>query len=318
METVMQIPSLGAFSRLAMSAYTDRDDIEAGLGRASNLFLPVCGEKNLVAGVSPVRPVALRLDEAPGAARRAEALTLMGRLNDAWLFTGDVAKWEAFSEVAKSRGRFEDLRSILPMVEDADGSLMGYARTLVHWRRRNRFCGACGAPTRAAQGGRMLECPDGRCANQYFPRTDPAVIVLALRADRCLLGRQAGWPSGLYSAVAGFVEPGESLEEAAAREVMEETGIRVDGITYFASDPWPFPASLMVGFRAAALGGDIRLLDNELEDARWFSRDDIASWLENGDMAPPMARTISFRLLASWFDEDARVPLAELAARRMK
>jgi len=155
----------------------------------------------------------------------------------------------------------------------------------------------------AAQGGHVMQC--AACAHQQFPRLDPAVIVLVTDGERALLGRQPAWPPGRYSTVAGFVEPGESLEDAVAREVREETGVSVDEIVYHSSQPWPFPSSLMLGFTAHARGTDIDLSDDELEDARWFTRAQLAA----GEIALPTTHSISFRLIEDWYDSDATTPL---------
>ena len=164
------------------------------------------------------------------------------------------------------------LASLLPVDE---AGLLGYARAMVAWRRRHRYCGTCGAKTMPAKGGHVLVCTNPVCRHEQFPRIDPAIIVLVSDGERALLGRQAAWPRGRYSTIAGFVEPGESLEDAVAREVLEETGVRVAEIEYHSSQPWPFPSSLMLGFTAHALTQEVHLRDQELEDARWFTRADL-------------------------------------------
>ena len=179
-----------------------------------------------------------------------------------------------------------------------EAGLLGYARGMISWRARHRFCGTCGATTLAAKGGHVLICTNPVCKHEQFPRTDPAIIVLVSDGDRALLGRQASWPAGRYSTIAGFVEPGESLEDAVAREVFEETGIEVDQIEYHSSQPWPFPSSLMLGFTAHALTTQIQRRDDELEDAQWFTRADLAS----GRPLVPPGVSISFRLIEHWFD----------------
>jgi NAD+ diphosphatase len=193
---------------------------------------------------------------------------------------------------------FEDLRLIAAQLPAEEAGLLAYARAMVSWRRQHRFCGCCGAQTTPAKGGHVLICSNPACGKEQFPRIDPAIIVLVSDGDRALLGRQAAWPPGRYSTIAGFVEPGESLEDAVAREVLEETGIAVDDIEYHSSQPWPFPASLMLGFTAHALSREILRLDQELEDARWFSRADLAS----GSVLLPPRQSISYRLIEHWYD----------------
>ena len=159
-----------------------------------------------------------------------------------------------------------------------------------------------------AKSGHVLVCTNPSCRHEQFPRIDPAIIVLVSDGERALLGRQASWPVGRYSTIAGFVEPGESLEDAVVREVFEETGIEVDRIEYQSSQPWPFPASLMLGFTAHAVTTEVHLRDQELEDARWFTR---AALTSNGALLPPR-QSISYRLIEQWFDAGADIPLRDI------
>jgi len=205
--------------------------------------------------------------------------------------------------------RFEELRPLSALFAPDEAGLLAYARALAIWRQRHRFCGLCGSRTRPERAGHLLRCTNN-AAHEFFPRIDPAIIVLVSDGERALLGRQPTWPPGRYSTIAGFVEPGESLEDAVAREVREETGVEVIRVDYHSSQPWPFPSSLMLGFRAmAAPGGAVRVT-GELEEARWFTREEIAA----GTPLLPPAHAISFRLIASWFDERSEVPLAKLRA----
>ncbi len=163
-----------------------------------------------------------------------------------------------------------------------------------------------------ARGGHVLICTNNDCRHEHFPRIDPAIIVLVSDGDRALLGRQAAWPAGRFSTIAGFVEPGESLEDAVTREVFEETGVVVQSIQYHSSQPWPFPASLMLGFMARAVSEEVRLNDCELEEARWFTRAELAG----GTVLFPSTQSISFRLIEQWFDTGGGPPLRDLHARR--
>jgi NAD+ diphosphatase len=203
---------------------------------------------------------------------------------------------------------FRGLREVLGQVSEADAALLAYARAMILWQERHRHCGVCGAPNRAAEGGFVMACTASGCDHKSFPRIDPAVIVLVHRDDRCLLGRQAAWPEGRLSTIAGFVEPGESLEDAVIREVQEETNIRVGDCAYIASQPWPFPAAMMLGFHATGLTDDIRFNDRELVEARWLRRDDIRA----GTIALPPQESIAFRLIEAWFDAEGGTPLASL------
>ena len=200
-----------------------------------------------------------------------------------------------------------DLREIGPLVDARDGSLLALARAITYWHNHNPFCSACGSPTISIQGGFARRCTSGKCDRQHFPRTDPAVIMLVTRpgpaGGLCLLGRQAAWPEGRFSTLAGFVEPGETLEGAVAREVYEETGVRITDVRYQSSQPWPFPASLMLGFRARAVSAEISLNDEELQDARWFTRDEVLRFEELGFQLP-RGGSISRWLVSAWLDED--------------
>jgi NAD+ diphosphatase len=199
-----------------------------------------------------------------------------------------------------------ELRPLAPLLQADAASLLAYTRALVLWRARHRFCGVCGAPNQRVRAGHVLRCSRESCGSETFPRLDPAIIVLVSDAtgERALLGRQAAWPAGRYSTIAGFVEPGESLEDAVIREVDEEAGVQVGNVEYVASQPWPFPSSLMLGFRAVARSHEISLRDGELEDARWFSRADIAA----GHPALPPPGSISARLIDGWFAQAGGPP----------
>jgi len=177
--------------------------------------------------------------------------------------------------------------------------MLAYARGILHWHRQTRFCGVCGSPTELREAGHLRVCTNPACAAHHFPRTDPAVIMLVSRGDRCLLGRKSEWPDGMYSTLAGFVEPGESLENAVAREVMEETGVAISNIRYHSSQPWPFPASLMLGFYATAETEEINYDPAELEHARWFTRAELADG-GAGIRHRPRSDSIARRLIETW------------------
>ncbi len=199
----------------------------------------------------------------------------------------------------EAQGAFEDLRRIGPVIPADEGAILAHARGMMTWHQRHGFCGVCGAPTQASHGGYQRNCTD--CGAQHFPRTDPAVIMLVHKGDHCLLGRTHQFPRRIYSALAGFVEPGESLEEAVAREVFEEAGLRVGAVRYMASQPWPFPSSLMLGFHAEALTTELDIDPKELEDARWMRRADLDR-LEDFGMELPRRDSIAWRLVKAWQD----------------
>jgi len=192
--------------------------------------------------------------------------------------------------------RFEELRPLAPLLDGEDAALLAYARALGHWRHRHRHCGSCGALTAPRNAGHCLRCTDPQCGQEFFPRIDPAIIVLVSDGERALLGRQGSWPPRRYSTIAGFVEPGESLEDAVVREVLEETGVAVSNVRYHSSQPWPFPSSLMLGFFATAAAAAEPRVGGELEDARWVTRAQVTS----GEVLAPPTQSISWRLIESW------------------
>ena len=166
-----------------------------------------------------------------------------------------------------------DVRALAPTMAPGEAAILAEARSLLDWHARHRFCAQCGSPTSVASAGWKRHCP--ACGASHFPRTDPVVIMLAVRGERALLGRNRRRPGARFSCLAGFVEPGETLEEAVRREVREESGIRCGRVRYLATQPWPFPSSLMIGFLAEALTEEITVDPEELAEARWFSRDEI-------------------------------------------
>jgi NAD+ diphosphatase len=232
------------------------------------------------------------LDEVAGA-----DLILLGIEDDgAALFAVDATGLDQPPPSTEAIG----LRDAGALLSHGDGGLIAQATGLVNWHRRHPRCSVCGEPTRMAEGGYLRTCPN--CGAQHHPRTDPVVIMLVTDGDRALLGRQARWPKGRYSALAGFVEPGESLEEAVAREVREEAGIEITRAHYDSSQPWPFPSSLMLGFLADYASGEPTPRDHELEDVRWFAREELEA-IRDGrvdglGLPPPIA--IARRLIDRW------------------
>jgi NAD+ diphosphatase len=200
---------------------------------------------------------------------------------------------------------FDDLRAAVAMLPAADAAIAAQARTMVDWHARHRHCAACGGHTRSVLGGANRVCFD--CQAEHFPRTDPVAIAVVVRGDQCLLGRGPGWPAHMFSALAGFVEAGESLEDAVRREVMEEAGVRVGRVSYLASQPWPFPSSLMLGCVAQAESEKIAIDPAELEEARWFSRDALRAALSGSrkDLGAPPPFAIAHHLIRAWVETDA-------------
>ena len=195
------------------------------------------------------------------------------------------------------------LRILAPLLDPDELSLGMHAVAMARWLAASTYCPRCGAATEVRDAGHLRVCP--ACGTHHFPRTDPAVIMLVTDADdRALLGRQAAWPEGRFSTLAGFVEPGESLEDAVRREVDEEVGVRVGDVTYAGSQPWPFPSSLMLGFFAVAETTDIVVDEHEIAEARWVTRDELAAGAEAGTLLlPPPGVSISRWLVESWFGD---------------
>jgi NAD+ diphosphatase len=212
-------------------------------------------------------------------------------------------------QLAAERRHWIDLRLAALSLPQVDAGYAAYARALVHWHRQHRYCGQCGAPTAIEIGGHRRRC--GSCDLAQFPRLDPAIIVLVEHAGRVLLGRQPGWPARRYSVLAGFVEPGESLEDALRREVLEESGVAVTECEYHSSQPWPFPASLMLGFTARA-ASDQLCFGDELEHAAWFSPAELLAAVVAGEIRLPPPLSLSARLLQDWYEERTGRASAEL------
>jgi NAD+ diphosphatase len=198
-----------------------------------------------------------------------------------------------FAVPAPEDAELTGLRDAVSTLSHADAGIVAYASALVHWHDTHRFCGVCGELTEPREAGHSRRCSNGHV---HHPRTDPVVIMLVSDGDRLLLGRRPPWPAGRYSCLAGFVEPGESLEAAVAREVLEESGVVVGDVAYRLSQPWPFPLSLMLGFEATYASGAPRVADDELDDVAWFTREQIAS----GRPLLPPRFTIARRLIDGW------------------
>jgi NAD+ diphosphatase len=282
---------------------------------AASRIVPIHKSRNLVRrGPAGWSAVYLEASADLSAVVPDAEYVLLGRFDDVIYFAAEFGEAEnVAATVLPPDARFEDLRMVGGQLPAQEAGILAYARGMTYWRHRHRFCGVCGAPNESASAGHVMRCTNAACATDHFPRLDPAIIVLVSDGARALLGRQSNWPEGRYSTIAGFVEPGESLEDAVAREVLEETGVHVSEADYHSSQPWPFPASLMIGFSARADGAQIPRADEELEDVRWFSRADIAAGLAG---LPP-SQSVSYRLIEDWYDADAVVPLCETPGLRL-
>jgi NAD+ diphosphatase len=275
--------------------------LEARLGHMTSRFVPVWRSQSLVLAGGEAEPRACFLERHEIGAIEGETV-LLGVIDDCAYFAVDLSQLETPLEALKHAGpaAFTDLRRVGPLLPRQEGSLLAYARGIAYWHARHRFCGVCGSPTASEEAGHVRRCTNGACNAQHFPRTDPAVIMLVHDGERCLLGRQRVWLNGMHSTLAGFVEPGEALEEAVAREVFEETGVVVDDVTYHSSQPWPFPASIMLGFHARARTTEITVDPNELQDARWFDRAFLLTHEDDDSFRLPRRDSIARRLIEDW------------------
>ena len=279
----------GAFVDRIGERRKDPDWLAEALANENARFVPVWGDRCLLGGDPPATVLLDRaavdefLDE--------DNAIFLGLFRDqpAFAVSIDGSLDAPFGEL----GEFKDLRFLGTVLPPDEANLCAHARALSIWHAAAHYCPRCGSASLPETGGNTRRCSDPDCSQVLFPRTDPAIIVLVATGDRCLLGRQSSWPEGRYSTIAGFVEPGESLEDAVRREVYEETNIRVGDVCYHSSQPWPFPSSLMLGFVAEAVSEKINLNDGELEDARWFSREELAA----GDVGLPFRISIARRLV---------------------
>lgn len=294
-------------------AYLDRQshlrEQDNWLARAvadpQTVVVPVWQNCNLFNRAEPVRAVLLQSSHALLQGLDDSRMVLLGQFRGA-----ACVLVELDGESAPAVGpdcEFHELRFFGSLLPADEAGLLAYARALVVWRARQLFCGSCGAPNLSTNAGHVLLCSHSGCKQEQFPRIDPAIIVLITDGERVLLGRQSAWPLGRYSTIAGFVEPGESLEDAVRREVKEETDVDVFDIEYHSSQPWPFPASLMLGFCAKSPGSATAKCSAELEDARWFSRADIAGGLP----VLPSSQSISFRLIEDWYNSGSKQSLRD-------
>jgi NAD+ diphosphatase len=286
-----------------------------------SLFVPVWRNQNLVIELEGGEPRAVVLASAsiaqilgrPAEKRLASGeVVFLGVIEEQAHFALDLSPVEApldmlhspalaASGVEAATVRFADLRQVGPRIDRREGALLALARAMMFWHARHRHCGLCGSPTRSEEAGHMRRCTNPGCNAMHFPRTDPAVIMLVTNGESVLLGRNKNFPlPGMYSTLAGFVEPGESLEDAVAREVREETGIEVAAVHYHSSQPWPFPGNIMLGFHAEARTTEITIDYGELEDARWFTRDWLVSHAEDDSFRMPRLDSIARRLIEDW------------------
>ncbi len=291
----------GGWLDRAAALRADPEWIAARLTDRESVVLPLWRDHCLVGpDGSPVRRGVAEATELLAA---ADETVFLGLDAGAAVFAVDVsARTEREARELAAAAAAVDVRALAGGLRPAEAAVQAYARGLLHWHRGQRYCGGCGAHTVATGGGHTRTCTGSGCGRLLFPRIEPAIIVLVEapgEPDRCLLARHRGAPEGSWSTLAGFVEVGESLEDAVRREMAEEAGVTVVGLSYQGSQPWPFPAGLMVGFRATAASEEVQVDGEELVEARWFSRDELRERVAAGR---PLGRadSIDHHLLGSW------------------
>jgi len=286
------------------------------LAQTGTRIVPVWRNRNLVTGIGDPegpRPLLLADRLARDAVEAAAGTVFLGLDGDTGVFAVDLSHLEETeATVLVGGGTFEDLRRFGPLLGQAEAAMLAYGRGMITWHRNHQFCGRCGGPMESRQGGHLRCCINTDCGHESYPRTDPAVIMVVEHIPDdggpplCLLGRQANWPEGSYSTLAGFVEPGESLEEAVIREIHEEAGIHVHDVRYIASQPWPFPASIMLGFWARADSTEIAIDPDEIEDAGWYRPDQVRTFGQWGSGGPgpnlPRKDSIARFLIERWLE----------------
>lgn len=287
----------------------DIDALERMLSARDSLLLPMWRDHNLVRHGTEPALCTILAEHAQHWIDRAAELCFVGTIDDRAAFTLDLSNLDDPLEGTRlvAEASFQALLTVGGQLNSTEANLAAFCRAIFHWHRQHRFCGACGSETRPREGGHSRHCSNTECGNKLFPRTDPAIIVLVTHGDRCLLGHQRGWPTGMYSTLAGFVEPGESLEEAVAREVLEEAGVRVNGVRYWKSQPWPFPSSVMLAFHAEAADTSIMVDGIEIEHAAWFSREDLEQPPIANFFTPP-AYSVAGQLIEDWRQRRTKEP----------
>lgn len=293
--------------------------VQALLTDPSSVIVPLWRGKPLMRpGPSPQsRSLAALAPDHPLLAHKVEDVVLLGRSDGAAWFAADISAWDPDGQDTGSVGafldpteqhapgtpethRFVELRKAMTSLSAREAELAATAKAVLGWHESHRFCARCGHPSDMIEAGWQRKCP--ACGARHFPRTDPVVIMLITHGNDLLVGRSPGWPEGMYSLLAGFVEPGETIEAAVRREVMEESGIEVGTVGYLASQPWPFPASLMVGCHGEALSREITLDPLELDDALWISREEMMAVFsgENTRIKPAREGAIAHFLITRW------------------
>lgn len=246
----------------------------------------------------------LRADMAGELAQGPERLLFMGLWKDTAVFAVDLeGALDPAEGPLQGLGAFEDLRQIALRLPAAEAAIAATGKQMFEWRRRHRHCANCGEQSQVVDGGWKRQCPS--CKAEHFPRTDPVVIMLPYIGDRCMLGRQAMWPAGMFSALAGFLEPGETIEEACARELQEEAGLKTAKVRYHSTQPWPYPSSLMIGLLAEVEDDQASPDQTELSEVTWLTRDEAREMLagRHAGVNAPNPLAIAHQLIKAWVEE---------------
>ncbi len=296
-------PNLYTGGTLDRAGHLREDEgwITQALNQAESRFVLFWQGKALVAGIAEAAPRAVML---PKPATDLD-FVFLGLQDNTPVFAADLSALANPHEALPAQDlEFSEIRGFAGSLHPDDATILATARAMLHWHARTRFCAVCGGKNTPVRAGYVMRCT--QCGEEHFPRTDAAVIMLIARGDKILLGQSHRFPKerNFYSTLAGFVEPGESLEDAVRREVLEEVGVRVGQVAYHSSQPWPFPASLMLGYYGEALTEEIVLQDSEMRDARWFSRADIENRKALGFNLPPRD-SIARLLIDDWFAGEA-------------
>ena len=279
----------------------DPDWLRTALHSESARLVPLWRNRSLVTG-SGERQRAVYLSPAEiGLDSLSQPPTLLGTDGKRCFFVVSISDRQREQVLAAHpEAQFLDLRLASIDMDAKHAGVLAYAKALHYWQYRHAFCGVCGSPNRLQSAGHRLICSNEECGRQSFPRIDPAIIVLVTQGDACLLGHNGSWPPRRFSTLAGFVEPGESLEDAVVREVFEEAGVRLCDIRYVSSQPWPFPASAMCGFYAEAASRDHRA-STEMTEVRWFTAAELEAAIRADEVRLPPPVSIAFRLIADWY-----------------
>ena len=295
----MKVPNFYASGGIDRAAYLRADEEWARqqIEDRDARIVPIWRTQNLVQPGDPPPGVAVEANR--GMLIGAGPVVFLGLVEGVAHFAADFSTLE--EPPLTEYGQFRDMRGIGQLLPHREGALLVYARATIQWHTRHQFCGVCGSPSVSREAGHMRTCANGDCGADHFPRLAPAVLMLIHDGgERLILGRQRNWPPGQHSVLAGFVEQGESLEDAVAREISEEVGVDITDIDYHSSQPWPFPSSIMLGFNARATQTDLKVDLNELEGAAWFSRDYLLASPENDAFRLPRKDSISRRLIEDW------------------